>query len=82
MPFEGVSVLTGADTERMVMTLLSTRQKVELSENFQVDFSFGLAGLGRFRANAFYQRGALALALRVVPHRIRSLRRRLAHRPR
>jgi len=73
VPFEGVSVLTGADTERMVMTLLSTRQKVELSENFQVDFSFGLPGLGRFRANAFYQRGALALALRVVPHRIRSL---------
>jgi twitching motility protein PilT len=58
----------------MVMTLLSTRQKVEeLSENYQVDFSFGLAGVGRFRANAFYQRGALALALRVVPHRIRSL---------
>ena len=73
VPFEGVSVLTNGDTERMVMSLISTRQKVELSENFQVDFSFGLPGLGRFRANAFYQRGALALALRVVPHRIRSL---------
>ena len=73
MPFEGVELLQNTDTERMVMSLLSTRQKVELAEQFQVDFSFGLAGLGRFRANAFYQRGALALALRVVPHRIRSL---------
>ena len=39
----------------------------------QVDFSFGVPGLGRFRANAFNQRGNLALALRVVPFRVRSL---------
>ena len=39
----------------------------------QVDFSFGIPGLGRFRANAFNQRSSLALALRVVPFRVRSL---------
>ena len=71
--FDGVEALTGADTERMVMSLLDHRQEVELEEAHQVDFSFGLGDLGRFRANAFMQRGTHALALRVVPNRVRSL---------
>ena len=45
----------------------------ELDEVQQVDFSFGLEGLGRFRANAYKQRNTYALALRVVPFRVRSL---------
>ncbi len=71
--FDGVEALTGADTERMVMSLLDHRQEVELEEAHQVDFSFGLGDIGRFRANAFMQRGTHALALRVVPNRVRSL---------
>jgi len=39
----------------------------------QVDFSFGLEGIGRFRANAFKQRSTYALALRVIPYRVRQL---------
>ena len=71
--FEGVEVLDHATIERMVMSLLDDRKREELFEVSQVDFSFGLAGVGRFRANAFRQRGTLALALRVVPFRVRSL---------
>ena len=71
--FDRVESLTGADTERMVMSLLDHRQEVELEEAHQVDFSFGLGDIGRFRANAFMQRGTHALALRVVPNRVRSL---------
>jgi twitching motility protein PilT len=57
----------------MVMSLIDERQTEELHQNLQVDFSFGVSGLGRFRANAFHQRNSLALALRVVPFRVRSL---------
>jgi len=73
VPFEGVSVLTPQDTERVVFSLLQDFQRKELDEVQQVDFSFGLEGLGRFRANAFKQRNTYALALRVVPLHVRSL---------
>jgi twitching motility protein PilT len=71
--FENVPVLSNGEIDRMIMSLLDERQKVELHQHKQVDFSFGVAGLGRFRANAFNQRGSLALALRVVPFRVRTL---------
>ena len=71
--FENVAVLTGDDTKRMIYSLLVDRQVRELEANRQVDFSFGVKGLGRFRANVFNQRGSLAMALRVVPYRVRSL---------
>jgi twitching motility protein PilT len=73
IPFEGVGVLTTHDTERIVLSLLEDFQRKELDEVQQVDFSFGLEGLGRFRANAYKQRNSLALALRVIPFRVRSL---------
>ena len=73
IPFEGVGVLTMHDTERIVGSLLEDFQRKELDEVQQVDFSFGIEGLGRFRGNAFKQRNSLALALRVIPYRVRSL---------
>ncbi len=73
VPFEGVHVLAPTDTERIVMSLLEDFQRKELDEVQQVDFSFGIEGVGRFRANAFKQRNTYALALRVVPYRVRSL---------
>ncbi len=71
--FENVPVLTAEEIDRMIDSLLSDKQKEELRVKKQVDFSFGEAGLGRFRANAFSQRGSYALALRVVPFRVRTL---------
>ena len=71
--FEGVPVLTPQEMERIVMSLLDDRHKAELAEMMQVDFSFGIAGVARFRVNAYYQRGSLALAMRVIPSRVRSL---------
>ena len=73
VPFEGVAMLQPADTERIVLSLLDDHQKRELDENSQVDFSFGLDSLGRFRANAYKQRNSYALALRVIPFKVRSL---------
>ncbi len=71
--FENVKVLDNDDTTRMVHSLLDDNQHQELINRKQVDFSFGIQGLGRFRANAFNQRNSMALALRVVPFRVRSL---------
>ena len=71
--FENIKVLDNDDTTRMVHSLLDDHQHQELIDRKQVDFSFGIQGLGRFRANAFNQRNSMALALRVVPFRVRSL---------
>jgi twitching motility protein PilT len=71
--FENVPVLTTEEIDRMIYSLIDDRQKTELAKAKQVDFSFGLPGIGRFRANAFSQRGSFALALRVVPFRVRTL---------
>jgi twitching motility protein PilT len=71
--FENVPVLTSEEIDRMIYSLLDERKMEELGKERQVDFSFGVNGLGRFRANAFRQRGNLSLALRVVPFRVRSL---------
>jgi twitching motility protein PilT len=56
VPFEGVPLLTPADVERMVLSLLEDKQVEEMDERSQVDFSFGLEGVGRFRANELLQR--------------------------
>jgi twitching motility protein PilT len=72
--FENVNILDNAEITRIVMALVDGGPKrQELHERHQVDFSFGVPGLGRFRANAFSQRDSMALALRVVPARVRSL---------
>ena len=71
--FEGVAILTPDEMERIVMSLLDDRHKAELDEVMQVDFSFGIQGIARFRCNAYRQRGSYALALRVIPSKVRSL---------
>ena len=71
--FEGTEQLTPADTERATHALLNEAHLDELERNRQVDFSFGIPSIGRFRVNVFRQRGSYALALRVIPIRIRSI---------
>ncbi|MFK8025161.1 MAG: type IV pilus twitching motility protein PilT [Ilumatobacter sp.] len=71
--FENVPTLRADDIERMVGSLLDDETGAEMERSRQVDFSFGVPGVGRFRANAFRQRGSLALALRMVPFRVLTL---------
>jgi twitching motility protein PilT len=71
--FENVNLLENDEITRIVHALVDGPKRAELDERHQVDFSFGVPGLGRFRANAFTQRDSMALALRVVPARVRSL---------
>lgn len=53
-----------ADTKTLVYSLLTDRQKKQFEEKLELDFSFGLKNLGRFRGNVFMQKGAVAAAFR------------------
>jgi len=64
----------GADQLRAVVNqLLGDEQRLYFSTHNEIDFAFGVAGLARFRANIFMQRGSPALALRHVPVDVPSL---------
>src|SRR2546422_6399317 len=66
--------LTPEDTERALRELLDDHAKLEeFANEHEVDFSFSLPGLSRFRINAFRQRGVVSLVARAVPHEIRSI---------
>ncbi len=61
------------DLRDCVEQLLNDEQRLYFSTHNEIDFAFGVAGLGRFRANIFMQRGTPALALRHVPVEVPSL---------
>jgi len=70
--------LTGEDIESMMFSLLTPEQKELLLANKELDFSAGLGNdeygaSGRFRVNAYYQKGKLAAAFRYLPPQIRSV---------
>lgn len=56
--------LTPAETKQLIYSILSDKQKKHFEEKLEIDFSFGLKELGRFRANVFMQKGAVAGAFR------------------
>jgi twitching motility protein PilT len=62
-----VGSLTPDDTKRLVYQILTEKQKAELEKNLELDFSFGIKGLARFRANVFYSKGAVAAVFRQIP---------------
>ena len=62
--------LTPEDTRRLATSVLTSDQIAKLDRDLELDCSFELDGQGRFRANVFFQRGAVAMVLRLVPHEI------------
>jgi twitching motility protein PilT len=62
--------LTPAETKQLVYSVLTDAQKHKFEEENELDFSFGLKGLSRFRSNVFMQRGAVACAIRTIPFKI------------
>ncbi len=73
MFLEEFPVLTPEMTQKLAYSVMSERHRKTLEERGQVDFSFGVKDLGRFRANVFYQRGSVAAALRRLPYKIRTV---------
>jgi twitching motility protein PilT len=86
---EGID-LTPAETKQLCYSVLTDAQKKRFEETLELDFSFGVKGLARFRCNMFNQRGAVGGVYRVIPERIRNFEElrlppviaKLAERPR
>ena len=64
--------LDEATVERLVFQILDEDQRQILLKDKEFDFSFVFGTLGRFRVNAFHERGNLAAALRLIPNEIKS----------
>ncbi len=88
-PFD-LPPLTPAETKALAYSVMTDAQKHRFEENLELDFSFGLKGMARFRANVFNQRGATAAVFRVIPFEIKTFEQlclppivaRLCERPR
>src|SRR2546430_2064679 len=63
--------LTAADTKSLAYSVLTDAQKHRFEENLELDFSFGLKNLARFRGNVFNQRGAVGSVFRTIPWEIK-----------
>ena len=72
-PVDDAPVLSDDDVEKLVFSILDEDQKEMLLKDKELDFSFAFGDLGRFRVNAFHERGNLAAALRLIPTQIRTL---------
>src|SRR5690606_32456146 len=66
-------VLTGKDTLALTYSILTEAQKKRVETEDELDFSFGIQQLSRFRASAYRQRRCVALAVRQIPLRIQPL---------
>ena len=72
VPLTEFEILTPQETQRLAYSVLNESQKQRFEEQHELDLSFGIQGLARFRCNVFRQRGAVGAAIRVIPYTIRS----------
>jgi len=72
-PVNDAAVLKADDVEKLTFSVLDENQKDIFIRDKEVDFSFAFGDIARFRANAYHQKGNIALALRLIPVEIRSL---------
>lgn len=73
MPVAGTDTLDASTVERLIYTILDEEQQQILNKDKEFDFSFAFGTMGRFRVNAFHERGNLAAALRLIPNEIKSI---------
>ncbi len=62
--------LNAVDTKQLVYSILTDAQKLSFEENQELDLSFGVKNMARFRCNCFIQRGAVGAAIRLIPFKI------------
>lgn len=73
IPVSGTEKLDEATVERLIFAVLDEDQRQVLMKDKEFDFSFAFGTLGRFRVNAFHERGNLAAALRLIPNEIKAI---------
>ena len=89
-PLEDVPPLGPAETKQLAYSILTDNQKHRFEESLELDFSFGIKNIARFRGNLFNQRGAVGGVFRVIPFEIKTFEqlglpqilRRLCEKPR
>lgn len=75
LPIEELEKLTPDDTRQLAQEMTNDVQWRQFVETHELDFSIGLAQLGRFRVNLFWQRGSVAIALRSIPRQVPTIDR-------
>jgi twitching motility protein PilT len=89
-PMEDLHNLTPAETKQLAYSVLTEAQKHRFEEKLELDFSFGIKDVARFRGNIFNQRGTTAAVFRMIPYEIKTFEqlglppvvRKLCQRPR
>lgn len=71
-PREDMPALGPAETKQLCYSILTDAQKHRFEETLELDFSFGIKNIARFRGNLFHQRGAVAGVFRVIPFEIKT----------
>jgi twitching motility protein PilT len=71
-PLTEFPLLTAAETKQLAYSVLTDTQKHRFEEQLEIDFSFGIKGLSRFRGNIFNQRGAVGAVFRSIPYEIKT----------
>jgi twitching motility protein PilT len=72
-PLEDVSPLDADTTQQLLYRILSTEQQKRLEIERQIDMSYAISGVARFRVNVFFQRDAVGAAFRLIPYKILTL---------
>lgn len=70
VPLEQSDKITSADMELFARGLMNEEQKAYFVEHGELDFSYSLTGIGRYRLNAFRQRGSVGMVIRLIPTQI------------
>ncbi len=65
-------ILTSEQTKKLSYSMLNEKQKLKFEQNNELDFSFGIESMSRFRCNMFMQRGNVAVALRQIPYKVKT----------
>ncbi len=73
VPLKDAKRLAPEDIGRMAVSIMSNSQKERFKEENELDMSYGVPGLGRFRVNVFMQRSTIGMVLRVIPFKILTL---------
>ncbi|MFA5794654.1 MAG: type IV pilus twitching motility protein PilT [Candidatus Brocadiia bacterium] len=65
-------VLTSEDTKKLIYSILDSNQIAKFEKTLEMDMSFGIEGIGRFRVNVFRQRGMVGAVMRLIPTKIKT----------
>ena len=73
VPVEGAPALSGEAAQALALSIMNERQKESFGHRGEMDLAYSYPGLGRFRVNAFKQRGSVSLVFRVVPTKVKTI---------